>query len=657
MEAFKPYLLSLLFVIYLVISLATLIPGYLSIDEITYHLMAKNFSESGSFEIWNGYREYPSPELVPLHLAVAIRDGGLIPQPPYLINLLGARLYSIAGLRGLFFLNIIAFAGTLVLCYQIAYRLFYDRNLAIIASLILGLATFSYEYSQAIWFHATAAFAVTAAFYLFLCAFSANTPGAAWLSALASGLIAGLASGIRPDVIFVLPGLLFPFIFLKKPWRPELALTVCLGTIPGLLALSVTNDIKFEVFFPFSYGSPQFLEGTYALPFAGVILVFVLVFWGMTRYPEVLKSSLARYRLQAMLALVVCAIVLAMIPEVRQRALKHLHIAYQLIVDLRTHDLHVRQPAQLRTGNGGMVYIGGLKKSLLQSCPYLVGLIIPLLHIIRRHRDVVPLILLCLVPLTFTGFYVFSPNPATSEAWHGGLCLNLRYLLPILPFTSILTAYAWRELTRNIHRQWRESLSIIFFITASSYFFILSPMFDTLEDQEFLYLTFPLILALILGILVILREVNRITGEGQKMISQTTLVLLCVGMVWAGLVEFFYDYPLVRRTRKYNFEAATVAADLVDDDSLLFSTFVDPFFGMIERRQIRIANPLGDNFRDFPALAAFHLKQGRSVYAAFHPQEWKQLKTQNPFASDEFTIPWCESFSHGTLCQMRLKDR
>ena len=47
-EKFKICLL-LLFA-HILISLFTIIPGYLSIDEITYHLMAKNFSESGGFE-------------------------------------------------------------------------------------------------------------------------------------------------------------------------------------------------------------------------------------------------------------------------------------------------------------------------------------------------------------------------------------------------------------------------------------------------------------------------------------------------------------------------------------------------------------------------------------------------------------------------------
>ena len=41
----------LLLVAHILIALFTIVPGYLSIDEATYHMMAKNFSESGDFEM------------------------------------------------------------------------------------------------------------------------------------------------------------------------------------------------------------------------------------------------------------------------------------------------------------------------------------------------------------------------------------------------------------------------------------------------------------------------------------------------------------------------------------------------------------------------------------------------------------------------------
>jgi len=40
----------LLLFAHILISLFTIIPGYLAINEATYHMMAKNFSESGGFK-------------------------------------------------------------------------------------------------------------------------------------------------------------------------------------------------------------------------------------------------------------------------------------------------------------------------------------------------------------------------------------------------------------------------------------------------------------------------------------------------------------------------------------------------------------------------------------------------------------------------------
>ena len=65
---------------HLLVSLFAVVPGYLSIDEATYHLMTKSQSETGGFEIWNGYRELPSPEL--LSASTAAHGPKLVGQPP-----------------------------------------------------------------------------------------------------------------------------------------------------------------------------------------------------------------------------------------------------------------------------------------------------------------------------------------------------------------------------------------------------------------------------------------------------------------------------------------------------------------------------------------------------------------------------------------------
>ena len=660
MEILKAYLLLLCVLITAGISLITIIPGYVTADEATYHLMAKNFLESGGFEVWNGYREYPSPELHPIPLAVVIRNGRLVPQPPYLLAVLGAGLYKLAGFQGLFYLNILAFAGTVVLCYGIARQLFHDRKLAFNAALIFGLATYSYEYAQAIWPHLTAVFFMLAALYVFLRALSVDTQRRALLLAFASGAIAGCAPGIRPDTIAILLTILL-CCFLQTPWRPGLALVVCLGTLPGLVILSATNYAKFGIFFPFSYGSSAILlEGTYALPFAGLILAGLIAVWGITRYFAVIRSGLRRYRYLVMIIAIALMIGLTMFPPLRPTIVKHAKYAYQILVDLRAYYRWQRWWPQ--TQSGAVTYLGGFKKSLLQSCPYLLVLLIPLLKIVRRERDRVPLVLVFFIPVVFIGFYSLSPLPGTDAAWHGALCLNMRYLLPILPFTSILLAYVWRELTRNLPwQQYGRIAAGTSAITIFVYFFILRPAYQTAEQQEFLYLTLPLILAGILGILVVMREIM-LRGKGypkkicnaswQKRVSLALVSIMMMTMVWAGLVEFFYDYPLVRHARKRNLDTTIQAAEVVADDSLFFTTRPAFFFGLSEHKRVRFAAPNNDHFRDFSSLLVFHLQQGRTVYGAFTFQEWNRIKRNKLLDPHTFKIRQPILFSEIVLCRI-----
>ena len=638
----------LLLIAHILISLFTIVPGYLSIDEITYHMMAKNFSETGGFEIWNGYREYPSPELESKFIFA--RKGRLVSQYPYLYPILCTPFYRIWGYQGLFFINVIAFIGVVVLCYAIAKKLFNDRNLALNACLILVLATFSWEYSQAAWPHAISTLFIIAAFYVFICSFYERKKLVALSLALACGFITGFAMGIRLDSIFVLPCFIFSFLFLQ-PWRPRLALAVCIGALPGLFVLSATNYAKFGVLSPFSYGRSiesyiGLSEIMQYLPFGGLIAGSVVVLWILTRYP--VGATLRRHKRPAIFLAILLIVTLSMIPKVQKSVWKPLSGAYQLIVDLRVRDLDIKEGGLSRSQEGGMVYIGGLKKSLLQSCPYLVILLIPFLRIIRHDKECIPLTMLFLIPVFFISFYSYS------NAWHGGLCLNLRYFVPILPFTSILSAYAWRKLTGNLNWQWGR-LPLLLILLTSLLFLLLSRTLLYIDQQEFYCLTFPLLLASLLIILLLAYE--KFTKLNWHLVSRTTLIILLISMTWSGLMTFFYDYRRDRRQRQFNLDVSRSAAKVVSNNSILFTSQVDPFFGLVERRRVRIANPLKDNFHDFTALIAFHLQQGHFVYAAFHPMEWRIIHRAGLL--DCYKIVQLEISPHCILSQLieRQGDR
>jgi hypothetical protein len=637
-EKFKTKLLFLVGFAHILISVFTIIPGYMSIDEVTYHRMTKSFSESGGLEIWNGYRECPSPELETRNIFA--RNGRLVSSCPYFFPILSTPFYRIWGYRGLFFINVIAFAGIVFFCYAIAKKLFQDRNLALNSCFILIFATFSWEYSQAAWPHATATFFHIATFYFFVCSFYAKTGRMAFLLALASGFITGFAMGIRLDSIFVLPCLIIPFLFLK-PYRPLPALATCIGALPGLVILTATNYAKFGILSPFSYGhSMDASELKRFLPFAVVGILAIVVLWALTRRP--LISSIRRYKRAAIITIILLLGVLAMIPHVRSTVGNSLNGAYQLIVDLRVRDLDIREGALSRSEGGGMVYINGLKKSLLQSCPYLVVLLLPFLRIIRNDKESVQLTILFLVPVAFIGFYAYH------NGWHGGLCLNLRYFVPILPFTSMLSAYAWREMSGNINLNWGRLCLLITFLF--SILFIMTA--KQIDSQEFPFLTLPLLLALLLTILLLARE--NFAKLSRYIFPSVTVAIFFVAIVWSSLLAFLYDYPRALNVRQYYFNIANSAAQVISKNSILFTSGHDEFSGLIEREQVRIADPSRDNFNDFAALISFHFQEGHSVYAAFRPTEWEIIRKRGLL--DCYNLVQLEGFQHFIMFQLIEKS-
>jgi hypothetical protein len=240
--------------------------------------------------------------------------------------------------------------------------------------------------------------------------------------------------------------------------------------------------------------------------------------------------------------------------------------------------------------------------------------------------------------------------------------LNLRYLIPIFPFTSILSAYTWQKLTTGLGWRWGWIAAVICILAVSVYFFILRSVFKTLDQQEFPYLTLPLILALCLLILLIMRNVDfqfsifnfQFSIIRVASISNLAVGIMLITMLWAGLVEFFYDYPRARRVRRRSLAIASQTTELVSDNAILFTTEPFPFFRLVERDRMRIANPEKDDFQSFPALVAFHLNNGHSAYAAFEPEQWGALRKQGVLDPARYkVIPM--GYSSGILGKIVLR--
>jgi hypothetical protein len=390
------------------------------------------------------------------------------------------------------------------------------------------------------------------------------------------------------------------------PWRPWHALAVCIGTAPGLAVLAAVNYAKFGVVSPFSYGMAGSGAASGLLPYLPVVFVGLAAtaaLWTATRPWG--RSWLASHRLGVVLGTALFLVALGLTPVGWQMISRFANGAYLLLVDLRIRDLGIAEGGLSRGPSGGMIYLGGLKKALLQSCPYLVVLALPLAAFARGGKDGPALGLLFLVPAVYIAAYSYF-------AWHGGQAFNLRYFLPILPFTSILTAYVWRELARDLSHRWRRAAFAAGLSTIVLYLFLAASRKPTLAQQESVVLTLPLVIALAISALLMARPL--VGGKLRASLRGMTGVALAVGLAWAGVIALTYDAPRAHLWRKQRADFARNLAPHVESDSILFVPNGDRFYSLLEGRRLRLATPDYDDYRDFRALVDFHLEAGRPVY-------------------------------------------
>jgi hypothetical protein len=440
------------------------------------------------------------------------------------------------------------------------------------------------------------------AFYLFVCSYSADNGLKSLYLALGSGLIAGFGPAVRMEVALLYPALVLPFLF-DRPWRPREALAVIAGTLPGLTVFAMVNDNKFGMLSPFSYGGVLHFS-----PYVGAALFSaLLVLWVLTRSRFTDFVSRNRRKLYAAAALLLLALLAA--PQTRSMIIRVATYSYVSVVDIRALEPELVRPAMKRSTGGGVVYIGAQKKALLQSMPYLVILLIPMVTIVRRESDATSLILLFLLPLATIGYYSYAFHE--SEAYEGGLCLNYRYFLPLFPFFSILSGYAVREM----RLRWGEPLgfraaAVVCFLTAGAYLLLVYQWSRHVDYLELPLLVLPLFAA---GFLMVLLAVGElVSGAEIRLMKGVVWTALVATLAWSSMVAFFYDYPVHRNQRMVNYDLGETLRRVIAPDSIFFTTpVIDPFMRVLETNRVRIAFPHRDRFKDFPKLVKFHLEKGR----------------------------------------------
>lgn len=614
--------LGLLLLLHAAAHTLLLVPGPLSVDEVGYHLMTRAVAAGTPWEIWNGYDELPCQELeVTVARTVIAHDGHLVGKYPPLLPWLAAALYPHFGFRSLVLVNIAAFTVALWLTWSIANRYLRAPWQALLAPLVLGLTTYAWEYAQGAWPHGLALMFSTGAFDCAGRALAAwggrRSRAVAWRWALGSGLLLGLGSLARLDV-FLFIAVVGTMLLSASPPAPRLLAAVILGSSVGLLFLSIDNAVRLGIPFPFTYNRSTLELAPYAR-YAPLFLLFGLVVAVRLSWSKPVGQALRAFAARALAtraargAVLTVMLLALLLTPVREALEAHLLGVRDLLLDLASLDPNRREPAMERTATGAVLYFGHYKKALLQSCPYLAALV----FLVRarstgkkprppRWHLVLPLIVLL---SAFSG-----------RSWHGGMSLNMRYLLPALPMTSVATVWVLRE---SLPAGWLSRLTGAALCATVAVLFLRQD-WSAGPWTEFLLLTVPLLLAGTLAVLFLSRALLQ-SSSPTRALSTFGGIALLVSMTWASLVALGYDYPAQRRLRAFNQLVSTTAREHVPEDALLFMPLIDRFSGLIDVPGVRLANPLQDGFRCFVPLLRHHLSQGRPVYGAFSAPMWNEL--------------------------------
>ncbi|MEM7356960.1 MAG: hypothetical protein AAF657_39465, partial [Acidobacteriota bacterium] len=532
------------------------------------------------------------------------------------LSVLAYPLYRLFGYHGLLLLNALSFLAINGLIFVLGRTLFDSRRIGGLGVLVYSLATFAWEYSHTSYPHLSSTLFIVAAYTLIALAFRARQDGGTHrrtiLLSAGAGLVAGLAVGLRLDAVFAIPGLFVPLLFAKTILFAELAALLA-GLVPGFVFLSLSNAIKFGTYSPFSYGAPG--EGYVGnlhvylpISLAGAAGVGLLLLW--QRLPAEKRPIL--WKLGAAGGVLA---VLVFHGAAWEFASRLAHGTYQIVVDLRIRDLHIKEPALSRTPSGTMVYLGSVKKSLLQSCPYLAILPFLLIDTVRSRRKLRALAFLAVAPACYVLYYSYL-------AWHGSIALNMRYLNPVLPFTSLLCAYAWHRLTESgsadrVSQRLAGFYGLAVLVGLLVVFVLTRP---ELPLQEMLFLDAPLILAAGIVALEAMRRLGWLPSLGRPAIA----FLLLTAAAWSGAMAL-RDYPLSAAYRGANLYQADALRPHIEDHSLIVSDVVDSCWKLIDEvDDLLIASAAGGSARSLNGLIRFHLDQGRKVYLAYSPWRLQQ---------------------------------
>jgi hypothetical protein len=595
-------------VVALGLSAALLSPGFQSIDEGVYYLQARALIGGHPFDLRTGYDAIPSPEFlyfVPgITAHTQVGPVGVVGQYPVGYPVLAAGPLAALGPVGLVVPNLIASVLGIGLVGHVAAKLWKSPAAGYFAAILTLTASFWIDHAFAMWPHVAATTPVLGALVLLA---RVGQDDVSFARALCAGLLLGLAVSMRLDSVVLAAGVLAAVAL--PPVRTRALAGVLAGLAPFLAGLALVNETKFGVPNPLSYGTPVDVRTAGAAGYAE--LVPLLLGWFAVAWMASARAGRGRSLPPRALAigLTVAVIVTAVSWETLVRLLVG---GYVITFDLAA--LPDEMADMERLESGAIVFSGTVKKSLLQSCPYLLasGWFIARSWWqgnVERRRN---LELFALPALTLLVFFSY-------RAWHGGASHNVRYLLPVIPLAAVAGAGLVDEFRDRISPGWRWGLagSSLLAMAASAYAGATAGAgLDGVPppDQELWVREIPMMLGFgaLVGVVVGLHD----DARNHPVLLAVAGGLIAIAVAWStglGTLDAWRTHSARENAERFSGEVAA----LVEPDAVVITPALTATFGLLERDGIWLASPQADGGRDMGRVVRGALELGKRVYLVF----------------------------------------